>query len=88
MSGLRFEVPNVSSHRAVMSAYAALDSIQGLPPAEQVAGAAVLFTALCDRLALDPSQLIDASRRRLKDDDNFVRVEVRALYEYVAKELF
>lgn len=87
MSTLKSDLPNVSAHKAVMSGYAALDSIQGLPPAEQVAGAALLFTAMCDVCGLDPSQLINASLRRLKDDDNFVYSEVRALNEYIKREV-
>ncbi len=87
MSVLRSYIPNVSAHSGVRAAFAALDSIQGLRPEEQVVGVATLFTALCDTCGLDPSQLIDASRRRLRDDDNFVYTEVRALNEYIRKEV-
>lgn len=56
-------------------------------PEEQVAGVAVLFAAMCEGLSLNPSQVIDASYRRMSVDDTFHKREVKALRDYVQGEL-
>lgn len=74
-------------HAATTGAYAALDGIQGLRPEQQVAGIALLFTEMCEGLSLDPSDLINQSQRRARDDDNFAQTEMRSLRAYIQGEL-
>lgn len=76
----------VPAETAVRSAFAALNGIQSDPFAHRVAGISLLFTQMCDVLNLDPSQLIDASRRRAKHDDTFFKREVKALTDYFQNE--
>lgn len=82
-------VSMVPAQDAVRGAFVAVDAIQSLPAGLQVAAVATLFTAFCDHTGLDPSQLIDASRRRLFDHDvpHTQRVEAAALAAYVKGEI-
>lgn len=76
---------------ATNSAFAALDGIQSMPPEQQVGGVAVLFTEFCDGLGLDPSEVIDQSRRRaaaaINSDAITQRTEMKALRAYIKGEL-
>lgn len=78
----------VSPTASVQAAFVMLDFAQSLSAPAQVAGAAVLFTALCDTLQLDPSQLIDAARRRMRDHQEQLHArEVDSLRAYIRGEL-
>ena len=81
------KLPFVTAEAGVRAAFASLDSIQALRPEEQVAGVGVLFGAMCAGLGLDPSQVLDASYRRMAQDDSFHKREVKALRDYVQGEL-
>lgn len=75
----------VETLRAV---FGLLDFNQSFRPEAQVAAAGVLFTALCDELGIDPSQLIDASRRRMRDHQDIVHArEVNSLRAYIRGEI-
>lgn len=84
---LRLQVPNVKAEPAVRAAFAVLDSIQGLPREEQIAGVALLFTEFFERLGMDPTQLIDASRRRVAQDLFLGRRDIYGIREYIQQEL-
>lgn len=84
---LRLQVPFVSPKLSIQSSFATLDSIQGVPPAEQVAGVGVLFALFCDELGIDPSQLIDASRRRIVQASFEDERAVYGLKAYVRGEM-
>lgn len=87
----RDQLHNLDAWTAVRAAFAALDGIQALAPIHQVVGVALLFTAMCDGLGIDPSEIINQSRRRavdsLNDDGLTQRTEMRALNAYVQGEL-
>ena len=81
-------VSMVPPTEAVRCAYAMLDYVQSFSGPMHVAGAAVLFTVLCDELQLDPSQLIDAARRRMRDhQDQLHAREVDSLRAYIRGEI-
>jgi hypothetical protein len=85
---LRSNLPNVRAHDAVTSAYAAVSAVQDMTPARQVAGVALLFVAMCEVAGLDPSQLINASKRRLAtEDDDYTHTEVAGLRAYIKEEI-
>lgn len=83
----RDRLHSLHCHAATTGAFAALDGIQVMPPEQQVAGTAMLFVAMADELGLDPSELIDQARRRMKDDDTFAQTEVKSLRAYIQGEL-
>ena len=92
MTTLTDALNSVSAHRAGEVAFAAIDAIQGEPPAEQIAGAALLFQILLRRWRLDPRDVLPASGRRLEDaltpNPNAKPGEVvRALRAYVREDL-
>lgn len=87
----RDQLNSVPYFGATTAAFAALDGIQSMLPAQQVIGVAMLFTEFCDGLGLNPSELIDQSRRRaaiaLNSDAITHRTEMRSLKAYVKGEL-
>lgn len=50
-------------------AHEALFPIQSRPPHEMVAGVAVLFSAICNRVGLDPQDVHGLGMRMLRDED-------------------
>lgn len=80
-------LPFVPARQATRIAFAALDGVQVEPPQEIVCGISLLFTQICKSLNLDPSQMINAAERRLKDDDTYFQREVKALDDYCKGQL-
>jgi hypothetical protein len=78
---------SIISFHAIDGAYAAVSAIQGFEKHKQVAGAAVLFTVICEELGLNPSELISKASRIAKDADGFFTRETKALRDYVKGEL-
>jgi hypothetical protein len=82
---------SVPYYAATTAAFAALDGIQSMPPAQQLAGVALLFTEMCDGVGIDPSEIIDQSRRRARNalsaDSLTQRTEMKSLKAYVKGEL-
>jgi hypothetical protein len=78
---------SIISFHAIDGAYAAVSAIQGFEKHKQVAGAAVLFTVICEELGLNPSELINKAQRIARDADTFYAVEAKALRAYVKGEL-
>lgn len=82
---------SLPSHIACRAAFAALDSIQGLPTEERMAGVAMLFTEFCRGCDLDPSQLINQAQRRadamLLTEGVTQHTEMSALRAYVKGEM-
>jgi len=78
---------SIKAGMAVQAAFQAVDAIQQFPSHQQVAGVAVLFTAITDGLGVCPSELIDKGQRISKDADTYFTREVKALREYIKGEL-
>lgn len=55
---------------AADAAHEALFPLQHRPPAEIVAGAAVLFAAICHRVGLDPQETHAVGMKMLRDQDH------------------
>lgn len=81
------DLSTVRSRTAVQAAYAALSAVQTFSPAEQVAGVAVLFNAVAKHLGISVSELLDKAERIERHDDTFQQREVKALRDYISKEL-
>ena len=80
-------IPLVPAGEATRVAYALLDVVQTEKPPSFVAGVSLLFTQMCQSLGLDPSQLIDASRRRINHDDTAYKREIKAMDDFFKGEL-
>jgi hypothetical protein len=78
---------SVSAPRAAQVAFGIIDGLQAVPPAEQVAGAAMLFQALLRRYRLNPREVLPASGRRLEDALTLNTPQTYALREYLNKEI-
>lgn len=81
------QIPFVPASEATRCAYACLDVVQSERPPAFVAGVALLFTQMCASLGLDPSQMIDASNRRINHDDTFHKRELKAMNDFFKGEL-
>jgi hypothetical protein len=81
------QLPFVSASQAVQGAYAAISAVQHMTPAEQVAGISLLFAEMSQQLALDPSAITNQASRRATDADTYYAREVKALREYLNKEI-
>jgi len=57
----------VTPQQAAQAAFVAVDRLQDLHPAHQVAGAAMLFAMVCRRFDVDPRELLMQTDRRLAD---------------------
>jgi hypothetical protein len=84
---LRDELAAVPAEPSVRAAIAALDGIQTLPRAEQVAGVFVLAHVLTNQLGLDVSDLMQQSQRRYDFAKFLGYREGQALTDYVNGEL-
>jgi hypothetical protein len=82
---LRDQLASVSTLRAQIAAFAVIDKLQDLRPAEQVAGAALLFAMLARHFHVDPREVLMQTDRRIADalkDPRF-----RAIREYLKEEI-
>ena len=77
----------VPAFHTVQTAYAAVSGAQASPPAQQVMGIALLFSELCRTLRLDPSEMLDKARRMARHAEDHRSLELRALRDYLNKEL-
>lgn len=73
---------SVPAVTALRTAFTCIDRIQDEHPAEQVAGAAVLFVALCRRFSVDPRIAMLGASERITDALNDMKAN-RAPNEYV-----
>lgn len=87
MSALRDRLSSVSPKAAMTTAFVALDAIQALPAAEQVAGIWTLAFAFARDAGLDVSNLLNQTERRFADGDTFYQREGKALVEYIKEEV-
>lgn len=87
MNATNQTLSTTSAHDAVTAAYAAVSAIQTMPPAQQVAGAAVLFVALCEVLNLDRSEVMNKAQRMTLVADSYYTTTVRSLREYIKQEI-
>lgn len=81
------QVNSVPAHRTIQTAYAALSGAQADPVPMQVMGIAILFNEMCLALRLDPSEMLDKARRVARHAEDHFSIELRALREYLRKEL-
>lgn len=82
---MRDQLASVSTLRSQIAAFSVIDKLQGLPPAEQVAGAAMLFAMLTRHFKVDPRDVLAQTDRRIADalkDPRYV-----ALRQYIGNEL-
>lgn len=77
----------VPAFSTVQTAYAALSGAQSSPAPEQVMGFALLFYEVCNELRLDPSEMLDKARRLHRHAQDHFSIELRALTDYISKEL-
>ena len=83
---------SVSPQRASEVAFGVIDTLQSLPPAEQVAGASMLFHVLLKKYDMDPREVLPSSARRMLDaltpNPNAKPGDItRALRDYIEKEI-
>lgn len=83
----RDKLPLVPAATATRVAYTFLDVAQTEMPQDFVVGLSLLFTQMCRSLELDPSQLINASERRLSNDDTFFKREIKAMDDFFKGEM-
>lgn len=77
----------VPAHATIQTVYGLISGAQGHPTPQQIAACAVLFNETCLALRLDPSQQLDAARRLARHAEEHFSIELRALREYIRKEL-
>lgn len=77
----------IRAHQAVQAGYAMVSAAQVFTPAEQVAGIAVVFNEMAERLGVSVAELLDKARRIAAQDDTFFQREVKALRDYIDGEL-
>lgn len=77
----------VPAHQTLQTTYGVLNGVQDAPPAQQVMAMAVAFHEVCSVLRLDPSQMLDAARRVSSVAQQHYSLELRALHQYIRKEL-
>lgn len=80
------KLPFVPAATATRVAYTFLDVAQTEKPHDFVVGLSLLFTQMCRSLELDPSQLINASERRISTDDTFFKREIKAMDDFFKGE--
>ncbi len=80
------DLNQVNAEQAGRAAFRVIDSIQTLPPEEQVAGATLAFAALIEKYDLSHSQAFRVADNIMREA--YARVpELKALVAYVAGEL-
>lgn len=79
---------NLTAQQAQVSAFVVLDEMDGkLRDEEMLAGIATYYLMLCNRFNLKANDVLDASRRRLKDAFSEGRGEhIRAIQNYCKGE--
>lgn len=83
----RDQLATVNPFETLRASYAFISAAQDHPPAQQVAGIAVLFRLMCDRLGLDISEELHRASRVEKDANVHYAEHVRALGAYIDNEL-
>ena len=83
---IKDRLPFVPAKESTRMAFVCLDGIQSERPESIVVGISMLFTQMCESLGLDPTQMINASQRRSRDDDTFFQRELKALDDYFKGE--
>lgn len=91
---LRDALGMVGKDQATRAAFRALDALQNQPPAEQVAGAAVLLWLVAARFRIDIPELMTQTERRITDSlgEALIGFEapgstVRAIKQYLNEEI-
>jgi hypothetical protein len=82
---MRDQLASVSTLKAQIAAFSALDKLQDFPPAEQVAGAALLFVMLVRHFDADARDVLVSTGRRIADALNDPRY--RAIQQYLGEEI-
>jgi hypothetical protein len=82
---VRDQLACASATTAQVAAFTALDKLQDFRPAEQVAGAALLFAMLVRRFNVDARDVLAQTDRRIADALNDPRL--RAIQQYLATEI-
>jgi hypothetical protein len=82
---MRDQLNSVSVRKAQHAAFRILDQMQDLPPAEQVAGAAMMFSLLCKHFNVDPREAHAQADRRIADA--LKDPQLRAIKQYLREDL-
>ena len=77
----------VDPFKVLQSAYASLVGAQAQPANYQVLGIAVLFQAYCERLGLNPAEMLHRAERIKADATSVYATHARALSSYIDGEL-
>ncbi len=83
----RDQLTTVNPFQTLRASYAFISAAQDHPPAQQVAGMAVLFRLICAQLGLNVSEELHRAERIEKDADTHYAEHVRALKAYITNEL-
>jgi hypothetical protein len=81
------QLNSINAYRAVEVAYDTVSHLQQYQAHEQVAGLAVLMHVMADRTGVSVSELMSKAERIELDADTFFRRELKALRDYVDKEI-
>ena len=86
---LKDRLTMTSCFDAIHASYAQVSAVQQLSPATQVAGAALLFSTMCEAAGLDVSQVLNQVERMKHDaqETDATMTELRALRMYITNEL-
>lgn len=82
---IRDQLACASTRQAQGAAFTALDKLQDFPPAQQIAGAALLFALLVRRFNVDVRDVLAQTGRRI--DDALKDPQLRAIKQYLGEEL-
>lgn len=77
---------NVPGHLAGQAAFAALSNLQIFPPEQRVAGAALLFVALCRRFRVHPGNALNIAGN-ISREMTGRSAELGAMSDYLKHEL-
>jgi hypothetical protein len=68
-------------------AFRTVDALQDQPKETQINAIAVLYKLLTEEFGLEHSEVLARADLIIKDADQFYRAEIRALRDYIRKEI-
>ena len=85
---MKDQMKSMSSQAIQTAAFKILDAVQRIPPAEQAAGASLMFLLIMKKYNIGPRESMYMAERVLKDCLSEGRGEqVRAIQNYLDKEI-
>jgi len=83
----RDSLTNMSPDDAARASMKVIDTMQSMPPEQQIAGAAATFTLLCERLGVAPQDAYSVVTNIMSNADSDRRPEFRAVKNYLESEV-